>query len=344
MNKAYINFISSSLPEKKISNKSIADLNPKWNSESIFSKIGINNRHILDKNESTIDLIISAVDLFFNKNNCVKPVDIDGIILCTQTSEISIPTNACLIQNVFNMRKDILTFDYNLGCSGYVYGLSIAKGLILSEDVSKILVITAEAYSKRIHKNDYKNRSIFGDGATVTLVSNQKYTNSLNFQIGRFSFGTDGSGFGDLFFSNDQSKNILKKYSVNFQNPEFENSLHMDGGNIFNFTMKEVPVLVNKNITKNDLSAIEDIKYFIFHQANAFMLNAIRRRCKIPQDKFIIEMKESANTVSSTIPIAFQNSFYLSNDKNLLDGQKIMLVGFGVGLSMAACTITYENS
>ena len=340
---AYLNFISSSFPSKKITNNQISKLNPEWNSKSIFNKLGIKNRYVLDDNESTIDLIIKALKLFFKSNKILNPQDVDAVILCTQTSEVSIPTNSCIVQHIFKMRKDILTFDYNLGCSGYTYGLSIAKGLILTGDVSNVILITAEAYSKRIHKNDFKNRSLFGDGATVSLISKNKYSDTHNFKIGNFSFGTDGSGFGDLFYSTEKSKNILKKYSINYQKPVFDNCLHMNGQNIFNFTLSQIPNLISRNLSLNNYDSINDIQYFIFHQANSFMLNAIRRRCKISRKNFIIDMKNTGNTVSSTIPVAFQNKFYNGNTVNLNKNQNIMLVGFGVGLSMASCIVNYEN-
>ena len=131
---------------------------------------------------------------------------------------------------------------------------------------------------------------------------------------------------------------------MNFKKPYYENCLQMNGENIFNFTMKEVPVLINKNLVKNNFLSVNDVQYFIFHQANAFMLNAIRRKCKIPKEKFIIEIENTANTVSSTIPIAFQKTFYLDRNINLKDCQNIMLVGFGVGLSMASCIVYYESN
>lgn len=339
--RAYIRYSEVFLPAKTLLNADISKLNPSWTSESIFNKIGIEQRHICGENESTSDMAIGAINKLFTSGININKEDIDFIILCTQTPDFEIPTNACYLQHAAGLRSDIGAYDFNLGCSGFVYGLSMAKGLIESGQARNVLFVTSEAYSKRIHPDDYKNLSLFGDASTASIISSEKGTEAeLSGEILSFKFGTDGKDYDKLIHfssgANITEKNI--KYNLSYNESSFgDDYLYMDGTAIFNFTLSVIPGLIEQTLINNSFIA-DEIDIYIMHQANQFMLEAIRKKAKLPQEKFYISMKTVGNTVSSTIPIAMKNAMA---ENRIKSGSKVLVAGFGVGLSMAGCIISY---
>lgn len=318
------------LPEKILTNQALEACFDEFDSKKIENKIGIKQRHIVNQ-ETTIDLAFNAATKVLTNQN---KSEINGLVLCTQTPDYFLPTGACILQDRLGLEKSTAAFDFNLGCSGYVYGLAICKGLIESKIASKILFITADTYSKFIHPKDKGNRSIFGDGATATII-----TYNSRDKLGTFELGTDGSGFEDLIIKNGAGKNAfnpsaeLKTYGDN--NKYTDNCIYMNGPEIFNFTIKNIPKLIESTLTKNRLTTNE-VDYFIFHQANKFMLNYLRQKTGIASSKFHIDLENTGNTVSSTIPIALLQA----QDKKIIEkGQKILIAGFGVGLSWGATII-----
>ncbi|MBN8836644.1 MAG: ketoacyl-ACP synthase III [Sphingobacteriia bacterium] len=304
------------IPAKAISNEEIASIMPNWTAEKIEKKIGIHTRYIADTNETALDLAYQA---------CIKlQTDfalIDALILCTQSPDYFLPTSACILQKKLGINENSACFDFNLGCSGYVYGLAIAKGLIAGGIAKKILFVTAETYSKYIDVNDAGNRALFGDAATATIIENTTRSNCKDFVL-----GTDGGGAENLIVKNGATKFLNSAPAC----------LFMNGPEIFAFTDSKIPGLVDTLLRKNHLN-LETIDYFIFHQANKFMLEHLRKKISIPEDKFIIDMDNYGNTVSNTIPIALCNLF---NKQNLKD-KKIIVVGFGVGYSWGAGIIEF---
>lgn len=323
---AFIKHISYYLPSTKLSNDDIVSRFPEWDSEKIIQKIGIKTRSISDQNQTSSQMATNAIENLIEEHNIEKS-DIDYLIVCTQSPDYFLPTTACIVQNQVGLSTGCAAIDINQGCSGYIYGLSLAKGLIVAKIAKNVILVTAEMYSKYIHPTDKGNLSIFGDGATATLISSEGL-----YKIGEFSLGSDGSGFENLIVKNGAAKN--KRVSEeDFPN---DNNLFMDGPEIFNFTSKAIPNLIGENLAKNGES-IDSIDNFVFHQANTFMLQYLRKKIKIPQEKFIIDMEEYGNTVSSTIPIALKNII----SKNLAS-DKLLLAGFGVGYSWGAVTL-YKN-
>jgi len=225
--------------------------------------------------------------------------------------------------------------DFNQGCSGYVYGLSLAKGLIAGNIAKNVLLITSETYSKHLHPKDKGNRTIFGDAAASTLISTDGFA-----EIGEFSLGTDGRGAENLIVKTGAFREKNQKNDLTFDENNFPRSsdyLFMDGGEIFNFTSKAVPELVENVLQKNNLQQNE-IDLFVFHQANKFMINFLRKQLDIEKDKFYVFMENAGNTVSSTIPIAL----YEAQKENVLKGN-VLLAGFGVGYSWGAAVLRTNN-
>ena len=317
-------------PKNALTNTELSNKFPDWTSDRIEEKIGIKQRHYVDENQTSLDIAEEAC------NNLFKIINkelIDFILLCTQSPDYFLPTSACILQDRLGLKKEVGALDYNLGCSGFIYGLALSKGLISSGIASNVLLVTAETYSKFIHPEDKANLSIFGDGATATLVSS-----SDRDQIKEFVLGTDGSGYRNLIVEvgglRSRKGEELTHINENgiFQSP---GNLFMNGPEIFNFTIEVIPLLIEHTLQKNSLK-LDDINYFIFHQANKYILDYLRKKLKIPKEKFYSNMLMTGNTVSSTIPIALKDCLETGIINN---GDKVMLVGFGVGYSWGATII-----
>jgi 3-oxoacyl-[acyl-carrier-protein] synthase III len=339
--KAFLTYCAYYLPEGRLTNEMINKDHPEWSVDKIASKTGIYSRPIADENQLSSDLGIFAARRLFTEN-AINPLDIDYLLFCTQSPDYFLPTTACIIQDKLGISKYAGALDYNLGCSGYVYGLGLAKALIVSNQAKKVMLITAETYSKFIHKHDRSNKTLFGDGATASIISATSDSN-LSASIGDFVFYTDGSGFDKLIVKNGGMKSRnLSTEDILDDDGQFirnDNNLYMDGKSIFEFTSFVVPSLIDRILTKNGLTN-NDIDLFIFHQANEYMLQTVRKRCKIPEEKFFIYIKNCGNTVSSTIPIALKEAQIQEKVKK---GCRVLIAGFGVGLSAGVSILEFNS-
>ena len=331
MIQAFIKHIEYYLPKNALSNQELSTIFPDWDADKIYNKLGINNRFIAKKDETASVLAIRAAELLF-ENNPVLKSDIDYIIYCTQSPDYFLPTSSCIIQDQLNLSIHCGAIDINQGCSGYIYGLGLAKGLIAGGLAKNVLFLTAETYSKYIHHSDKSNRTIFGDAATATLISD-----SGILKIDDMYFGTDGKGAKKLIVENGGAKNPKRTHSENETNFDKKDFLFMDGPEVFNFTLEIVPILLKNTLEKNNLIQ-QDIDYFIFHQANKYLLDNLRKKINIPEEKFYNNIRDTGNTVSCTIPIAIKNTL-LNN--SLTSKNKILLAGFGVGFSWSGCILTF---
>lgn len=322
--KAFIKAISYYLPEKTITNQDLINDFPEWTVEKIAGKVGVSERHVAAKDETAADLGVKAAEKFFKEHEIDKQ-EIDFLLVCTQSPDYFLPTSACVMQDKIGLQTGIGALDFNLGCSGFVYGLSLAKGLICGGIASNVLLITTETYNKHIHPKDKGNRTIFGDAAAATLISKDGFA-----EIGEFSLGTDGRGANNLIVKQGGMRNpeLFNDFSTDEKgNTSSSDHLYMDGGEIFNFTAEAVPILIEDVLKKNELIQ-DEVDLFIFHQANQYMMNYLRKLIDIDRDKFFIYLDKVGNTVSSTIPIAL----YEAKKENLLSGN-VVLAGFGVGYS-----------
>lgn len=325
MKEAYIKAISYYLPEKELTNEELTKLFPEWSVEKVANKIGVNSRHIAGKHQSVSDMAYqAAINLFAQWET--KPCDIDFIILCTQSPDYFLPTTACILQNKLGIPTNAGAFDFNLGCSGYVYGLAIAKGFISAGIAKNILLLTAESYTKHIHPKDKGNRTIFGDAASASIISDSGFA-----KIEEFSLGTDGKGAENLMVKTGGLKYPQKENNTTLdENGGFVKSsdhLYMNGSEIFSFTQETVPLLVNEILEKNKLP-MDSVDLYVLHQANKYMLEFLRKKMKVSEDKFFYHMSEVGNTVSSTIPITLCEAY----KANKLKGN-VLIAGFGVGYS-----------
>lgn len=323
--------IATYLPEKILRNDELAKEFNRWNPENIEKKLGIRERHIASDQETASDLAFNAAETVLQDFDRSK---VDMLILCTQSPDHFLPTTACILQDKLKLRTTIGAYDFNLGCSGYIYGLAMAKSFINTGMANIVLLIMAETYSKHIHPKDLANRTIFGDGAAATLIEKNEEEN-----IFEFIFGTDGRGKNNLIVPNgcfrSSRKSIIEDKTNDSGDIFTDNNLQMNGPEIFNFTIDAVPIAVNQCLEKNSIK-LDEINYVIFHQANKFMIDYLRKKIGIPQEKFYSNILLTGNTVSVTIPLALADSIKQGYVKT---GDKVLLSGFGVGYSWGAVII-----
>lgn len=331
---AYIKAISYYLPEKVLTNEELIKEFPEWSVEKVAKKVGVNSRHIADEKETAGDLAEKAALNLFAEYK-INPKDIDFLILCTQSPDYFLPSTACVLQSKLGISTHAGAFDYNLGCSGCVYGIAMANSFVESGLAKNVLLITAETYSKYLHQSDKSNRSIFGDAAAACLISENGIA-----EIGSSVLGTDGSGAEKLILKTGaaRQKNHTGLFSEDDEgHVRYDDYLYMDGGGIFNFTLEAVPAMMKEVLDKNGLEK-ENIDYFVFHQANKFMLNTIRKVCVLPKDKFYVNLEETGNTVSSTVLIGLKQCL---ENEIIHEGMDIMIAGFGVGLSWGGTILKF---
>lgn len=320
------------LPESVLSNQQLSQIFPDWSSDKIEEKVGIRERRVVGEDETALDLGYKAAEKVltgYDKNR------IDFIILCTQSPEYYLPSGACILQNKLGLRCDIGAFDYNLGCSGFIYGLAISKGLIKSGIARSVLLVTAETYSVHIHPKDKGNRTIFGDAASASIIEATDRE-----MMGEFVLGTDGSGFRNLIVPNGGIRSRYNPAAEEIDDGSgsrrTDNNLYMNGPEIFSFTIRTVPRLIENVLLKNN-TTLEEIDLIICHQANKYILEYLRKKSKIPAEKYYINLLNTGNTVSATIPIAIKDCLVSGR---LKPGNKILAVGFGVGYSWGGTVLT----
>lgn len=318
--------IAVHFPERLETNADLAAGHPNWDMEIIGQKTGIHQRYIAAPQECSSDLgFAAAVKLF--ETNAIDPQSVDFLLFCTQTPDYALPTTACLLQQRLGLRTGAGALDFNLGCSGFVYGLAMADGLIRAGMARRVLLITAETYTKMIHPDDRSLRTIFSDAGCATLVDAADVPS-----LWAFRFGTDGSGANTLIAHcggfRPKETSIPPKGRRRWQS-----DLYMDGTALIDFTLTAIPGLVDEICEEGGLP-LTAVDWLLFHQATRKMLQELQLRLKVDPARIPIRLEEVGNTVSCTLPILIDQ---MRRDGTLGTDQTSMLVGFGVGWSWAGC-------
>jgi 3-oxoacyl-[acyl-carrier-protein] synthase-3 len=323
--KAKIKDITYFFPEFSETNADLKRDNPDWDMEKITAKTGITRRFMSEPDQTALDLGHSAAKLMLDKSQHLAE-EIDLLILVTQSPDYILPTSACILQERLNLSHDCMAFDINQGCSGFVYGLSVAGSLIESKVASKALIICADSYTKYIARDDRTNRPLFSDAGAATLLVDSKSED-----ISSFVMGTDGSGHQSLIVRQGGAKEL---------NQNDKKILEMKGSEVFLFTMKRIPTAIKQLLLKEKIN-IEEIDLFIFHQASKLVIDNLTRLMKLNSKKVFRNYEEKGNTVSATIPIALKDAL----DQGLIQQKsKVMIVGFGVGLSWGATILNWDSA
>ena len=326
MKYAAVGPIAVHLPERIETNQDLQADNPKWDMELIAAKTGIHQRHVAAPDECSSDLGVRAAEKLFAEFD-IDPASIDFLIFCTQTPDYPLPTTACLIQDRLGLPTHCGAFDFNLGCSGYVYGLSLCDGLIRSGAANRILFITAETYTKLIDKNDRSLRTIFGDGAAATLIEPHD-TPSL----AGFKFGTDGKGANTLLATENGFRDAKDAIAPRHRR-RWKSDLYMDGPALINFTVAQIPELLKDIVGAADIT-MDDVDFFLLHQATYKMLSQLQQAMEVEEARVPILVENFGNTVSSTLPILINQ---MRERGDMTPDMTNLLVGFGVGWSWAGC-------
>lgn len=344
---AAIAAIATHLPSGELTNEDLARQLGDWTPDNhqlgdparlhrIFEKTGIRTRRIAAEGECASDLGVAAVQQLFS-SGAWDPGAVDFLIFCTQSPDYFMPTTACTMQTRLGLPTSCGAVDINQGCAGFVYGLALAKSLVEAGTASCVLLVTADTYSKFLHPRDRAVRSLLGDGAAATLVVRSEAEDEL---IGPFVMGTDGRGACNLIvpvggLRHPPSSETAVATEAEGGNWRSEQNMYMNGPEIFNFTLSAVPPAVEQLLLKSN-GGLQSVDYFVFHQANRFMIECLRNKLKIAPEKFCIDLEDCGNTGSSTIPLALERA---RQGGKITSGQRVMLVGFGGGYSWAAAMI-----
>lgn len=323
---AHIGPIAVAYPKRLETNAQLQAEFPEWDLPQIEEKTGIASRYIAEEGQCSSDLAFEACEKLFAEHG-IDRGEIDFLLLCTQTPDYPLPTTACLLQQRLGLSTSIGALDFNLGCSGFVYGLSIADGLIRSGVARNVLLITADTYSKYIDRGDRSLRTIFGDAAAATLVTAVNQA-----ELSGFVFGTDGSG-ADTLLVNDGGCRPAADAIKPRGRKRWKSRLYMDGPSLISFTVEAIPKLIDQVLVRAGIEKSE-VDFFLLHQATHKMLSQLQTKIGFGDEKIPIRLKNCGNTVSSTIPILIHD---LRNSGELKPGMVVTLVGFGVGWSWAGC-------
>lgn len=289
------------IPERRVSNY---DRKEKFNitDEFIRERIGVEQIAVKADNEDTTDLCLRAYDKLREKIQ-ISPEEIDLLVVVTQNPDYSLPQTSAILQGKLELKSSCASFDISLGCSGFVYGLSIVQSFMAANKLKKGLLFTADPYSKIIDTDDKNTSLIFGDGSAVTLISEDPV-----FVAQDTSFGTSGKDYKDLICENTV--------------------LYMNGRGIANFAIKEVPPDILNLLSRNNLT-VKDIDKYLIHQGSRFIVDSIAKKLDLEEEKVMYDIYGYGNTVSSSIPILLEKIF---NNKSMV---RVLASGFGVGLSWA---------
>lgn len=324
--------IEYAVPQRRYSSDEVASwagLDP----EFVRNKVGIRSRAFLDEQETSLHLAAEACRKVLAPAGALDPERIKLIVYVTQNPDYRIPHSSALLQSELGLPNDVACFDVNLGCSGFVYALATVKGLMASEGIDDALLVTCDTYSRIMGRADRDTIALFGDAAAATWMSVEE-----GGVVGRMDYGTDGSGGENLII---RSGGAARPLSFVHREPMAgdeprEYRLSMNGRGIFNFMMERIPSSVDRCLAKNGLGK-DDIDLFVFHQGSRFLLDNLRRKLGLDEARVPSNLEELGNTVSSSIPILLADLAKAGR----LEGRRVLVSGFGVGLSWASNVIRF---
>lgn len=321
------------LPEQVVDNSYFRERFPQWNVDQTALRTGVLERRIARHDETAYDLALAAAKKLLEKNPILHD-KVDGVIFCTQSPDYLMPSNAFLLQRDLGLRKDILAFDYNLACSGFIYGLVMATSFIRSGVAKNLLLVTADTYSKYMAEDDRATRMLFGDGAAVSWIGNAEdcETQPLIRSFGKFLLSSDGGGWDEFVIKSGASRQPPSYLN----SPGYNDKITMNGLRVLNFVNDRVIGQVRGLLSSSGLNAVE-IDQFLFHQASGLALNSLQKKLKIRGDQMFSNLATVGNTVSASIPILIKD-YFLQN--TLPKGSRLLLSGFGVGYSWGSMLAT----
>ena len=328
--------ITYALPKDVASNLDLTKENPNWVLDIIEHRAGVLERPCASEDETAFDFSVQACDELFEKHDALKD-KIDAIIVCTQTPDYIMPGNSFLLHERFKLKSEVICFDYNLACSGYVYGLSLAKGLFASKQASYVLLVTGDTYSKYINPKDRSTKTLFGDGVAVTWLSKNSESSLIDILL-----ESSGKGAKQFYIpaggcrqpiSEDTKKVVVDRSG----NERTEENIYMNGLGVLSFINSTIPKHVHNLLERNSLT-IDEIDKIVFHQASKMTLDSLKKLLNIPEGKSYSNLMHKGNLVSASIPVAIKDAWDAGEIKR---GDSILLSSFGVGLSYASAIMVF---
>ena len=318
----YLKGVAYHLPERVLSNDDLVRLNPTWNADTLFRKTGIRERRISAEGETSVDLAEQAARKLLNET-AFPAGEIDVLIFCSQTADYLSPASSCVLHERLGLSTHCGVFDFNLGCSGFTYGLWLASALINSQSARSVLLLTADTLSKECAAGDQVTVPIFGDGAGATLLTAER-TGAIG-QVGETLVGTDGRGWGHLKIAGGGSRC-----------PSLPRQIEMNGAEIFNFTLTSVSGAISALLERSALTW-QQVDRFLLHQANGFILETLRKRMKLEPERCPIDVAETGNTSCASLPLLLRRCL---DRGDVQPGHLCVLAGYGVGYSWAVTPLT----
>ena len=335
-NNVGISAISACVPKTIVDNKTLVDILPEEEVIKTIENIGIKEKRFADKDVCSSDLCFKAAEQLLNDNN-IDRNSIDALIFLSQTPDYKIPATAPILQHRLGLPKTTLCFDMNMACSGYVYALSTAFAYASLQGINRVLLLVGETFSKITSPLDKVNAPLYGDAGTATLVEKGGFSDS------HFTLYSDGSGKDAVIipaggYRNPTTQDNLKEVEKEDGNIRSEHQIFMDGMDVFNFALSVVPRSIKEMINIAQIT-LDDVDYIIFHQANKFMTDFFVKKLKYPLAKVPYCIDRYGNTSSASVPLTIVSE--LKTDD--LKGKKIILCGFGAGLSWATAFMEINN-
>jgi 3-oxoacyl-[acyl-carrier-protein] synthase III len=333
MIRVFIEAMEYALPSTVVTNEDLARENPTWDMSRLAERSGVEARHIAGPNETALDLGYRACRSLHDQGLLDG---IDGLIFCTETPDYPLPPNACILHQRLELPTHIMAFDITLACSGFVYALGIARSLVISRAARRVLVVTADTYSRLIHHADRSSRCLFGDGAAATTVGSQ----SKGIEVLDVSYGTAGNQHDRFIVKaggarKPHSKETQREVTDRNGNIRTAEHIEMDGLRVLSFFNQAIPQAVRDILRRNNVSDYS-VSCFIFHQASRVVLDGISRALNIPPERVVFDMTRTGNLVSASIPVALRRA---KDAGRLVPGTHVILCGFGVGLSWATALV-----
>jgi 3-oxoacyl-[acyl-carrier-protein] synthase-3 len=333
--KIAIKDIAYYLPERVVSNDQLSSERPKWDMRRVENRVGVQSRHIAEPAETALDLAVVACLELLERNSELKDL-VDGVIFCTQSPDFIMPPNACLLHRELDLKEDVFAVDTNLACSGYVYSLALAQGLIAAGTCTNILLVTSDTYSKFIHPDDRSTRTLFGDAAAVSWIcASDDGTGVVDLLC-----QTSGRGYETFYIPaggarHPKTADTSLGTSDSSGNIRTDETIHMDGMGVLTFVAAAIPAQVRRILERNGLE-VGDLDLVVFHQASKMALDTLARALAIPPERLFRNLSTIGNTVSASIPISLAQA---RADGRVPPGGLVLLSGFGVGLSWATALI-----
>lgn len=324
INHAVIRGISSCVPQNRIDNMALEGFS-KQELRKVVSMAGVNARYVCDENTCASDLCAEAAANLLQQLDW-DPKSVDALIMVTQSPDYFLPSTACLVHRTLKLSDSCASFDVGLGCSGYPYGLYLANTMLNSGGIKRILLLHGETPSLFTHEEDRATVLLFGDAGSATAIEYQEDAVESHYVL-----HTDGAGYQDLIVPGGGYRN---RYPEN----HLDNYVAMNGSNVFNFTIQRVPQLISDSLELANLEAT-DIDYYIFHQSNRFIMKHLMKRCGLEEDKVPLTLGEFGNTGGPSVPLTLCQGLSLPLDAS----KKMMLLGYGVGLSWGSAIVNIDR-